>query len=116
MAFGQKILQFYHKVIRNKSRESCADKKLDHSPIVTYTEKGKTITLHQDLDNTDEMAELDGASSSSADVDTGTHVERQPFPFAELTVFLLQKYGLERSGSNLFLLCGLLKNFQRELR
>jgi hypothetical protein len=47
----------------------------------------KTIALHQDPDITDETAELDGASLSSADVETSTHVELQPFLFAELTVF-----------------------------
>jgi hypothetical protein len=87
MAFSRKILQFYHKVIRNESREGCADKKLDHSPIVTYFKEGKAIALHQDPDITDEMAELEGVSLSSADVETSTHAEMQPFLFAELTVF-----------------------------
>jgi hypothetical protein len=87
MTFSRKILQFYHKVIRNESRESCADKTLDHSSIVAYFKEGKTIALHRDLDITDEMAELDGVSSSSADVETSTHVEMQPSLFAELTLF-----------------------------
>ena len=77
MAIGQKILQLYHKVIRNESRERCADKKLDHSPIAICFERGKTIAIHQDPDNTGEMAELDGvSSSSSADVEAGTHCRR----------------------------------------
>jgi hypothetical protein len=76
MAIGQKILQFCHKVIRNESRERCADKKSDHSPIVTSSERGKTIALHQDPDNTGEMAELDGVSSSSADAEAGTHCRK----------------------------------------
>jgi hypothetical protein len=77
MAIGQKFLQLCHKVIRNESRERCADKKLNHSPIVTCIEKGKTISLHQDPDNTSEMAELDGVSSSSADVEAGTHCRKE---------------------------------------
>ena len=77
MAIGQKFLQFYHKAIRNEGRERCADKKMDHSPIVTCFEKGKTIALHQDPDNTGEMAELDGVSSSSADVEAGTHCRKE---------------------------------------
>ena len=77
MAISQKFFQFCHKVIRKESRERCTDKKLDHSPIVTCFEKEKTIALHQDPDNTGEMAELDGVSSSSADVEAGTHCRKE---------------------------------------
>ena len=79
MTFRLKVSQIYHKVTRNESKESYADKKLDHSPIVTYLEKGKTIGLHQELDITDGMVELDGEPLSSADVEISTHIEMQPF-------------------------------------
>jgi hypothetical protein len=116
MAFGQKILQLYHKAIRNESRERCADKKLDHPPIMTYFEKGKTISLHQDLDITGEMAELDAAPLSSADVEAGTHCRKVIISLRGAYGILLQRYGLEANGLNPFLLRGLLRNFRRELR
>jgi hypothetical protein len=87
MAFSPKILQLYHKVVQNKGKESGAGKKLDHSPIMAHFGKEKATVFRQDLNTTDEVVELDGASISSADFDTSTYVERQPFSLAELTVF-----------------------------